>query len=160
MKLAKKGSGVPSVSYDEALETALCYGWIDGQKLGHSAEYWLQRFTPRSRTSIWSKRNKASAETLIATGKMKPAGLREVERAKADGRWEAAYDSATSAGVPPDFQAALDANIKARDFFDSLDSANRYALLFRIQTAKKAETRAKRIVDFISMLERNEKVHP
>ena len=159
MKLVKKGIDIPSVSYDEAIEVALCFGWIDGQKQTHSEQFWLQKFTRRSDKSVWSKINRDKALALIKTGKMKPAGLREVERAKNDGRWDAAYDSASKATVPSDFQCALDSNTRAKNFFGTLDSRNRYALLFRIQTTKKAETRAKKIAQFVLMLERHEKMH-
>jgi uncharacterized protein YdeI (YjbR/CyaY-like superfamily) len=160
LKLAKKGADIPSVSYEDAIEIALCHGWIDGQKQSLSAQFWLQKFTRRSARSVWSKINKDKALALIKTGKMKPAGLKEVERAKIDGRWDAAYDSASKATVPADFQSALDGNALAKDFFETLDSRNRYAVLFRIQTAKKAETRARKITQFVLMLERHEKVHP
>lgn len=160
LQLAKKGSGVSSVSYDEAIELALCFGWIDGQKRAHSDQFWLQKFTRRSDKSVWSKINRDKALALIQARKMKPAGLKEIERAKLDGRWDAAYDSSSKATVPGDFQSALDDNERARAFFQTLDSRNRYAVLFRIQTATKAETRAKRISQFILMLERHEKVHP
>lgn len=159
LQLAKKSADVSSVSYDQALETALCFGWIDGQKQAHSELFWLQKFTRRSEKSVWSKINKDKALALISAGKMKPAGLQEVERAKSDGRWDAAYDSASNATVPGDLQSALDSNPRARDFFGTLDSRNRYAILFRIQTAKKAETHARKIAQFVQMLERNEKVH-
>jgi uncharacterized protein YdeI (YjbR/CyaY-like superfamily) len=159
LQLAKKAAGIESVSYDEAIEIALCFGWIDGQKQAHSKQYWLQKFTPRSAKSVWSKINRAKALALIKAGKMKPAGLREVERAKDDGRWSAAYDSASKATIPGDFQAALNDNKRARDFFDSLDRRNRYAVLFRIQTVKKAATRERKITQFVEMLERHEKVH-
>ena len=160
LQLAKKGVDMQSVSYDEAVEVALCFGWIDGQKQAHSKQYWLQKFTPRSNKSVWSKINKEKAIALIKEGKMKPAGLHEIERAKSDGRWDAAYDSASKAVVPSDFQSALDANTRAKNFFAALDARNRYAVLFRIQTTKKVETRTKRIVQFVQMLERHEKVHP
>ncbi|MBO1112279.1 YdeI/OmpD-associated family protein [Bordetella petrii] len=160
LKFAKKSADVQSVSYNEAVEIALCFGWIDGQKQAHSEQFWLQKFTRRSDKSIWSKINKEKALALVKAGAMKPAGLREIERAKADGRWDAAYDSASKATVPGDFQSALDGNARAKDFFGTLDGRNRYAVLFRIQTAKKAETRAKRISQFVQMLERHEKVHP
>jgi uncharacterized protein YdeI (YjbR/CyaY-like superfamily) len=159
LQLAKKAAPVESVSCDEAIETALCYGWIDGQKKAHDEQYWLQKFTPRSKRSIWSKINTGKALALIKAGKMKPSGLQEVERAKSDGRWDAAYDSSSKASVPGDFQAALDGNPRAREFFQSLDGRNRYAVLFRIQTVKKAETRARKIARFVQMLERHEKVH-
>jgi uncharacterized protein YdeI (YjbR/CyaY-like superfamily) len=160
LQLAKKASGIPSVTYAEAIETALCYGWIDGQKQSHNAEAWLQKFTPRGRKSIWSKINCEKALALVKSGKMKPAGLTEVNRAKQDGRWEQAYDSPSSATVPPDLLAALNKNRRAKTFFATLESRNRYAILWRVQTAKKAETRAKRIRLFVEMLERGEKIHP
>jgi uncharacterized protein YdeI (YjbR/CyaY-like superfamily) len=159
LRLAKKGSSQQSVTYAEALETALCYGWIDGQKRGESEQAWLQRFLPRSSKSIWSKINRAKALALIASGRMKAAGLEAVEAARRNGTWEAAYDSPKSAKVSADFQAALDAHPRAREFFQSLDGANRYAVLFRIQTVKKAETRARKIREFVQMLERNERIH-
>ena len=159
LQLAKKGSGLPSVSYDEAIEIALCFGWIDGQKRAHSGQFWLQNFTRRSGKSVWSKINKNKALALIKTGKMEPAGLREVDRAKSDGRWDLAYDSASTATVPNDLQSALDGNTRAGNFFATLDRRNRYAILFRIQTARKAETRAKKIAQFVQMLARHEKVH-
>lgn len=160
LQLAKKAAGVQSVSYDEAIEVALRFGWIDGQKQAHGEQYWLQKFTPRSGKSVWSKINKAKAVALIEAGKMEPAGLHEVERARKDGRWGAAYDSASTATVPGDFQAALDGNRRARDFFDSLDGRNRYAVLYRIQTVKMAATRERKIAQFVEMLARHEKVHP
>ena len=160
LQIAKKGAEATSVSYDEAVEIALCFGWIDGQKQAHSDQFWLQKFTRRSDKSVWSKINRDKALALIKAKKMKPAGLKEIERAKLDGRWDAAYDSSSKATVPSDFQSALDGNARAKAFFGTLDSRNRYAVLFRIQTAKKAETRAKRISQFVLMLERQEKVHP
>ncbi|HEX9391143.1 MAG TPA: YdeI/OmpD-associated family protein [Usitatibacteraceae bacterium] len=160
LQLAKKGADVSSVSYDEAIEIALCFGWIDGQKQAHNDQFWLQKFTRRSDKSVWSKINRDKALALIKSKKMKPAGLKEIERAKLDGRWDAAYDSSSKATVPNDFQSALDGNARAKAFFGTLDSRNRYAVLFRIQTAKKAETRARRISQFVLMLERHEKVHP
>ncbi len=160
VRLAKKASELKSVNYAEALEVALCYGWIDGQKKSYDADSSLQKFTPRRPKSIWSKINRGKAEVLIKAGKMKPAGLQAIEKAKQDGRWDAAYDSQSKATVPEDFQVELDKNKKAKEFFATLKSVNRYAILFRIQTAKKAETRAKRIQQFIEMLERNETIHP
>ncbi len=160
LRLAKKASALKSVSYDEALEVALCYGWIDGQKKSYDESSWLQKFTPRGAKSIWSKINREKALALIKSGRMKPAGLAAVENAREDGRWDAAYDSPSGASVPDDFQAELDRHPKAKTFFDTLNSANRYAILWRIQTAKKAETRAKRIGQFIRMLEQHEKLHP
>jgi uncharacterized protein YdeI (YjbR/CyaY-like superfamily) len=159
LRLAKKGSSVRSVTYGEALEVALCYGWIDGQKRGESEDAWLQRFLPRSARSIWSKINREKALALIANAKMRPAGHQAIDAAKKNGTWEAAYDSPKSASVPEDFQLALKANPPAYDFFRSLDGANRYAVLFRIQTVKKAETRARKIREFIEMLERQETIH-
>ena len=159
LKIAKKSADLQSISYDEAIEVALCFGWIDGQKQAHDEQFWLQKFTRRSDKSVWSKINRDKALALIKVEKMKPAGLQEVERAKSDGRWDAAYDSASKATVSSDFQSALDRNTRAKDFFETLDSRNRYALLFRIQTAKKAETRAKKIAQFVQMLEQHEKVH-
>jgi uncharacterized protein YdeI (YjbR/CyaY-like superfamily) len=160
LKLAKKASGVQSVTYDEALEVALCYGWIDGQKKSYDETSWLQKFTPRGPKSIWSKINTDKARQLIEIGKMKPAGLKAVESARQDGRWDAAYASPSKAVVPDDLQAELDRNAKARAFFATLDSRNRYAILHRIHTAKKAETRAKRIEQFVRMLEKKEKIYP
>ncbi len=160
LKLAKTSSGHASVTYAEALQVALCYGWIDGQKKGFDESSWLQKFSPRGARSIWSKINREKAEELIRSGQMKPAGLAAVEQAKRNGQWDGAYDSPGRATVPPDFQAALDRNTKAQTFFATLNGANRYAILYRIQTAKKAETRAKRIEQFIQMLERGEKLHP
>lgn len=160
MRLAKKASALESVTYAEALEEALRYGWIDGQKKAYDEESWLQKFTRRGKKSIWSRINREKAEELIRQGRMQPPGLAEVERARADGRWDGAYDSQKSAAVPEDFQAELDRNPRAKAFFATLESYNRYAILFRIQTAKKAETRARHIQRFIEMLERHEKVHP
>ena len=159
LRIAKKGAVVRSVSYLQAVDCALCYGWIDGQKKSDNESYWLQRFTPRSEKSIWSKINREKAIRLIERGQMNAAGLREVERAKRDGRWDGAYDSPSGAKVPADFQAALDRIPRAKAFFATLDSRNRYAVLFRIQTAKKAETRAKRIAQFAKMLSQREKIH-
>ncbi|AIY41948.1 putative periplasmic membrane protein [Collimonas arenae] len=160
LRLAKKNAERASVSHPDALESALCYGWIDGQRKSDDAEHWLQRFTPRSARSIWSKINRDKALALIASGQMQPPGHDEVERAKADGRWDAAYDSARTSTVPDDLQLALDENAAAQAFFTTLDSQNRYAVLFRIQTAKKAETRAKRIAAFTQMLSEHKKIHP
>ncbi len=159
LKIAKKDVGVPSVTYDEALDVALCYGWIDGQKKGFDDRHWLQKFTPRGPKSIWSKINTQKAERLIASGAMQPAGLKAIELAKQDGRWQAAYEGQKNASVPADLQAALDKNKKAKAFFTTLNSVNRYAILFRIQNAKRPETRAKRIQQFVEMLERGEKIH-
>jgi uncharacterized protein YdeI (YjbR/CyaY-like superfamily) len=160
LRVAKKGSGLQSVSYPDALEVSLCYGWIDGQKRPENQRTWLQRFLPRSPASLWSKINREKALALIASGEMKPAGLAAIENAKKNGRWDAAYDSPSKATVPADFQAALNANPCARAFFDTLDRRNRYAVLWRIQNVKRAETRARKIRQFIEMLEREEKLHP
>src|ERR1700722_19605736 len=159
LRLAKKGSTLRSVTYHEALDVALCYGWIDGQKKAESEQAWLQRFLPRSARSIWSKINREKALALIAQNQMKSAGLKAIEAAKENGSWESAYDSPRSAEVPTDLQAALDASPRAREFFQSLDRANRYAVLFRIQTAKQAVTRAAKIRQFVEVLERNKRIH-
>jgi uncharacterized protein YdeI (YjbR/CyaY-like superfamily) len=160
IKFAKKASGVPTVTYLEALHVALRFGWIDGQARSLDDAFYLQRFTPRRARSIWSKRNRDFATALIEAGRMEPAGLREVERAKADGRWDAAYDAPSSATVPDDLQAALDADPAAAAFFADLNSQNRYAILHRVQTAKKPETRARRIETFVAMLAAGEKLYP
>jgi uncharacterized protein YdeI (YjbR/CyaY-like superfamily) len=159
LRIGKKGSALESLSYAAALEVALCYGWIDGQKRAYDDASWLQRFTPRGPNSVWSRINRDKAEELIRSGRMKPAGLDAIERAQENGRWESAYDSPSRAAVPRDFQAALNRSRKAKSFFSTLDRANRYAILWRIQTAKRAETRARRIQGFIRMLERREKLH-
>mgnify|MGYP000327151126 FL=1 len=154
LKLAKKDSGIQSITYEEALDVALCYGWIDGQKKGFDNQYWLQKFTPRGAKSIWSKINTEKVERLIANGEMKPAGLKAVEAAKADGRWDAAYASQKNISIPDDFQAALDKNKKAKKAFESLKSAERYSFLFKLHHAKKPETRARNIQQFIEFLEK------
>jgi uncharacterized protein YdeI (YjbR/CyaY-like superfamily) len=160
LKIAKKESGILSVNYSEALDSALCYGWIDGQKASFDGQYWLQKFTPRRPKSIWSKVNCDKATALIAEGRMQPAGIRQVELAKADGRWESAYESQSKITIPADFQSELDKNQKAKDFFSVLDSVNRYAILFRIHSAKKPATRSARINKFIEMLSNNQKIYP
>ncbi len=160
VKFAKKGSGVVSVTYDEALEAALCFGWIDGKTLGLDERFYLQRFTPRRARSIWSKRNTGKAEALIAAGRMRPSGLRQVEAARADGRWDAAYDGLRDATVPDDLQRELDASPAAAEFFATLKGQNRYAILHRIQTAKRPETRARRIREFVAMLAERRTLHP
>jgi uncharacterized protein YdeI (YjbR/CyaY-like superfamily) len=160
LKIAKKDSGIDSVTYAEALEAALAYGWIDGQKGKFDDAYWLQRFTPRGPRSRWSMINRDKALRLIERNAMKPAGLREVERAREDGRWEAAYESPRAATVPDDFQAALDANDAASEFFATLSGANRYAILYRIADAKRPETRARRIERYIEMLTEQKTLHP
>ncbi len=159
LKIAKKGSGVESVSYAEALEAALCFGWIDSQKRGFDERHFLQRFTPRRPRGKWSLINREKAEALIATGAMRPAGRAEVEAAKADGRWQAAYAGQRTAEVPADLRCELERNEAAREFFATLDSANRYAILYRLQEAKKPETRERRLRKFVAMLERGEKIH-
>ena len=159
MRIAKKASGTKSITYPEAVEIALCHGWIDGLKRPESDTTWLQRFTPRRKKSIWSEINREKALALIASGRMKPAGLAEVERAKLDGRWDAAYQSPKSATMPADFRKELDRHPKANAFFKTISKTNSYAILWRIQTAKKAETRAKRIKDFIERLEKGETIH-
>jgi uncharacterized protein YdeI (YjbR/CyaY-like superfamily) len=160
LRIAKKDSGIASIDHPAALEEALCYGWIDGQRKSDDAQYFLQRFTPRTKRSIWSQINRTKVLKLIDEGRMQPAGLAEIERAKADGRWDAAYEAASVATVPPDLQAALDANKKAAKFFATLDARNRFAVLFRTQGAKKPETRARRIAQFVEMLAKGEKIYP
>lgn len=159
LKLAKKGAGVTSVTYAEAVEVALVWGWIDGQKRSFDEAAWLQKFTPRRPKSIWSKINREKALGLIASGVMQPPGLVEVERAKKDGRWDRAYDSPSRATVPDDLSAALANNPRAAAFFAALDATNRFAVLFRIQTAKKPETRERRVTQLVEMLARHEKIH-
>jgi uncharacterized protein YdeI (YjbR/CyaY-like superfamily) len=160
LRIAKKGSGLVSISYAEALEAALMYGWIDDQKGSFDDASWVQKFTPRGERSIWSKVNREKAEALIASGRMRSAGLAAVEQARQNGRWDAAYDRQGAATVPEDLQAALDENPRAKEFFATLNSVNRYAILFRIQTVKKAETRARKIQQFVKMLEEGKKIHP
>lgn len=159
LKFARKDSGVASITYEEAVEVALCYGWIDGQASSLDETHWRQRFTPRRTKSRWSKINRERAEKLIAAGKMQPAGMREVERAQADGRWEAAYESPKNITVPDDLRLALEGNEEARSFFETLDSRNRYAILYRIQEAKRPETRARRIAQFVAMLAEHKKLY-
>jgi uncharacterized protein YdeI (YjbR/CyaY-like superfamily) len=160
LKFAKKASGIESVVYAQALDVALCFGWIDGQTQKVDDDWYLQRFTPRRRGSKWSQRNTEKAEALIAAGRMRAAGLRQIEEAKADGRWEAAYPSPSNIEVPPDLRAELDRNPKAGAFFESLNSTNRYAVLYRIHDAKRPETRARRIAQFVQMLAEGRKLHP
>jgi len=159
LKIAKRGAAEPSVSYPEAVEIALCWGWIDGQKKGLDDQHFLQRFTPRRARSIWSKINVDKVAALIEAGRMQPPGLAQVEAAKADGRWAKAYDGARTSTVPDDLLAALDADPAAKAFFATINASNRYAVLWRIQTAVKAETRAKRIAQLVGMLSRGETVH-
>lgn len=160
LKIRKKAPGVVALDYAQALDVALCFGWIDGQKAKFDDELWLQRFTPRKAKSRWSKINRDKVMALVERGLMRTSGLAEVERAKADGRWEAAYDGAKSAGVPDDLAEALAANSAAAEFFETLDGRNRYAILYRIQDAKKAETRVRRIEKFMTMLAEKKKLYP
>lgn len=160
LKLAKKASGAASITYAEAIDVALAWGWIDGQKRRGDHAWWLQKFTPRGARSLWSKINREKALAVIEAGAMQPSGLAEVERAKRDGRWDGAYEPASRATVPDDLQAALAKNARAAAFFAKLDARNRYSVLWRVQTAKKAETRQKRIATLVAMLARGEKVHP
>ena len=159
LKIAKKGSGVESVNYAEGLEVAICFGWIDSQKRSFDDKHFLQRFTPRRPRGRWSQINREKAEALIGSDRMRPAGLAEVEAAKADGRWDAAYAGQRSAAVPDDLQAELDRNEAAREFFAGLSGANRYAILYRLDEAKKPETRERRLRKFVTMLERGETIH-
>jgi uncharacterized protein YdeI (YjbR/CyaY-like superfamily) len=160
LRFAKKRSGAASITYAEAIDVALAWGWIDGQKRSGDEASWLQKFTPRGVRSLWSKINREKAQALIEAGAMQPAGLAEVERAKQDGRWDAAYEPPSRATVPDDLQAALAKDARAAAFFVTLDARNRYAVLWRVQTAKKPETRQKRIAGLVAMLARGEKVHP
>ena len=160
LKFAKKASGIRSLAYAGALDVALCYGWIDGQSKTIDEVWYTQKFTPRRAKSIWSKRNIGKVTELIALGRMRPAGLAEIEAAKQDGRWERAYDSPKDMAVPADFQEALDANPAARDFFKTLSRTNSYALLWRIQTAVRPETRQARITKFVQMLADGQVFHP
>ena len=159
LRIAKIGAE-GSITYAEALDGALAWGWIDSRKCALDANAWLQRFTPRKARSPWSKINRAKAETLIAEGRMQPPGLAEVARAKRDGRWERAYDGARASEMPADLAAAFAGNVRARAFFETLDGANRYAILYRVQTARLPETRAGRITRFVAMCERRETLHP
>ncbi|HET7045715.1 MAG TPA: YdeI/OmpD-associated family protein [Gaiellaceae bacterium] len=159
LRFAKKGSGATTLSYDEALEVALCWGWIDTQVRGIDERFYVQRFTPRRARSPWSRRNREKAEALVAAGRMRPAGLAEVERARADGRWERAYEGQATMPVPDDLRAELDARPRAARFFETLSSRNRYAVLYRLQEAKRPETRARRLRTFVEMLERGETLH-
>lgn len=160
LRIAKKASGRIGITYAEALDSALCFGWIDGQKKADTDQSWLQRFSPRTAKSIWSKINTQKAQTLEQAGRMRPAGLRAMALAKQDGRWESAYSSAGQATIPADLQRALDANDKAKTFFATLNSQNRYAILFRIQNVKKTETRARKIAQFVEMLSNGDTLYP
>jgi uncharacterized protein YdeI (YjbR/CyaY-like superfamily) len=159
IKIAKKGTGIESVTRGGALDVALCFGWIDGQAKPVDETHYLQKFTPRRTRSKWSKRNVGKVAELIENGAMRPAGLAEIERAKGDGRWDAAYDSPRTSTVPPDLQAELDSDPEAKAFFETLSSTNRYAILYRLQDAKKPETRARRLEKFVGMLKRRETIH-
>lgn len=159
IKIARKASGIQSITHPEALDVALCYGWIDGLRRSFDDDYFVQKFTPRRKRSKWSKVNREKVATLIEQGRMQPAGLREIEAAKADGRWDAAYDSPSKIAVPDDLQVHLDAHPQAKAFFESLDSRNRYAILYRIHDAKRPETRARRIEQFVTMLIDGEKLY-
>jgi len=160
LRIFKKDSSEKSISYAEALDQALCYGWIDGQKQAHDAHSWLQKLTPRRPASGWSKINTTHVERLITSGQMAPAGLKAVEAAKNDGRWQAAYDSPRDAAPPDDFLRALEKNRKAKTFFETLNRANVYSIVYRLQTAKKPETRKRRMKMILEMLTRGEKFHP
>ena len=159
VQIAKKAGGETSVSQNDAIEGALCHGWIDGQKRALDDKFFMLRFTPRRPRSVWSKINIAKVEQLVASGRMQPAGMREVEAARADGRWDAAYEGSARMDVPAELSEALGASAKARRFFDQLDRTNRYAFCWRVQTAKKPETRKARAEKFVAMMERGEKIH-
>jgi uncharacterized protein YdeI (YjbR/CyaY-like superfamily) len=159
VQIAKKDGGETSISQNEAIEGALCHGWIDGQKRAMDERFFMLRFTPRRPRSVWSKINIAKVEQLIASGRMQPAGMREVDAAKADGRWEAAYEGSNRMEVPPELADALTTNARAQRFFDQMDRTNRYAFCWRVQTAKKPETRKARAEKFVAMMARGEKIH-
>jgi uncharacterized protein YdeI (YjbR/CyaY-like superfamily) len=160
LKLAKKSSGIASISKAEALDCALCHGWIDGQLDRFDDDFWLIRFTPRQATSKWSEKNRARALELVESKRMRPAGLHQIESAKRDGRWDAAYASQRTAQIPEDLRAALAGNKKAKGFFEALDSHNRFAILYRLQDAKKAETRAARLEKYVAMLVEGKTIYP
>ena len=159
MKIAKRASGIESVTHAEALEIALCHGWIDGTRKRLDDEFFLQKFTPRTARSPWSRINREKAERLVAEGRMRSAGLAEMERARADGRWDAAYEPQSTATVPEDLQRELDQRPEAAAFFAALDSRNRYAILYRLQDAKRPETRARRLAEYVAMLEEQRKIY-
>ena len=159
LKIAKKDSGIATVTYAGALDVALCHGWIDGQKRSFDGDYFLQRFTPRRPKGLWSKINIGHAERLIAESRMRAGGQREIDAAKADGRWDAAYDGARNMEIPPELAAGLAKNKKARTFFETLDKTNRYSVCWRVQTANKPETRSMRVETLVAMLARGEKIH-
>jgi uncharacterized protein YdeI (YjbR/CyaY-like superfamily) len=159
LKISKKGAGEKSVTYAQALEVALCFGWIDGQKAALDEQYWLQRFTPRSAKSRWSEINRRKAQSLIDEGRMRGAGMVCVEAARADGRWQAAYQGQRTASVPQDLREELERRPRAKEFFQTLDSANRYAILYRLSEAKLPATRERRMQKYLKMLEAQEKIH-
>ena len=160
LKLAKKGSGVPTVTYPEAVATALCFGWIDSQAGSYDSAWWMQRFTPRGPRSVWSQVNRSTVGALAEAGRMRPAGAAAVEKAKSDGRWDRAYAPQRTATVPDDLRTALDADPAAAAAFETLNMANRYAILYRVQDAKRPETRARRIASFVQMLARGDTLYP
>jgi uncharacterized protein YdeI (YjbR/CyaY-like superfamily) len=160
MRISKKGSEAPSIKYDEALDEALCYGWIDGQKRVFDGESWIQKFTPRRARSGWSKRNTEHAERLVQAGRMEAAGLAEMKAAKQDGRWDRAYSSPRAATLPEDFLRELNKNGKAKAFYETLNKRNTYPIVYRLETARKPETRERRLKEILAMLERGEKFHP
>jgi uncharacterized protein YdeI (YjbR/CyaY-like superfamily) len=160
LKIAKKSAAEPTVSYAEALEVALCFGWIDGQKRSFDEDHWLQRFTPRKPGSRWSKINAAKADALMAAGRMRPAGQREVDAARTDGRWDAAYEGQRASTVPDDLRQALAANPAAAEFFNMISSVNRYAIVYRIGSVKRAETRARKVAQYVQMLAEHKTIHP
>ena len=159
VKIAKAASGIPSIKYPEAVEEALCWGWIDGQMRSIDDCWYVQKFTPRTKRSPWSKINCTRVQSLIDAGRMQPAGLAEIERAKRDGRWGRAYDSPKTASVPADLAAALEKSPRAAKFFQTLDAQNRYAILHRLQTASKPEIRARRMAEFVEMLKKEQKIY-
>jgi uncharacterized protein YdeI (YjbR/CyaY-like superfamily) len=159
LRIGKAGAAAPTVTYAEALDVALCHGWIDGQKRTYDETSWLQRFTPRGLRSRWSQVNRDKAEALIKAGRMRPSGLAQVDAAKADGRWAAAYAGQRTATVPDDLAAALEADPEAKAFFESLNGANRFAILFRVQDAKRPQTRAARIAKFVQMCHNHQTLH-
>ena len=159
LEIAKKGTSEPTVTYDEAVEAALCFGWIDGQKASGDDAFWLQRFTPRSRRSRWSRINRDKAERLLDEGRVRRPGVAEIERARADGRWNTAYEGQRTARIPDDLRGALDADPVAADAFAKLDARNRYAIIWRLNDAKRAETRTRRLATFVDMLHRGGTIH-
>jgi len=159
LRLFKRTAAVPTVPYDEALDEAICYGWIDGQLKGYDEESWLRKFTPRRPKSVWSKRNRAHAERLMKAGRMRAAGFKEIEAAKQNGRWKSAYDPASTMVVPDDFLRELAKNKRAKAFFNTLNRANVYAIAWRLQTAKTPETRQKRLITILAMLAKGQKFH-